>query len=555
MFLFTVLGCVAAPVPAAVPAAPTPGHRLTVVGVPVPEGAAQREVRVATEASLDGVAFPLRYQAIARTGDRIGGTVFGARVSRSGKEIPAACEGLDYTGLWAASTGLTMVTHFECQPGAIYFTSLDAAADGTLSATATRAVDTGPIGGGGLYCAGSPSPWDSHLAGQEYEANVRKLLPDGTVSDNFEGYNELAAWWDGDLSGAHPWMYGWMVEVPTEGPPARRWAMGRFSHEIAQVMPDEQTVYLTDDSPDATAFFLFRADRPGDLSAGTLYAARFTAAAEGYVVSWVSLGRATDAEVAAIVERRAAFTELFEVADPVDGVCPEGLGYVNVNWGPECLRVRPGMEAAASRLEARRVAALRGATTELVKNEGLAFAPEEQRLFLAVSKIANGATAAHPVWDKGGRDDIRLPANRCGEVWELKLGAGPADGPGGAFVATTARTLLAGVEEGKACAVDGIANPDNLAWIAGAGTLAIAEDTGNHANNALWFYDLDAARLTRVLTVPLGAEVSGLRWTPDVGGKSYLSVAIQRPFADDPTATDEQKRSTAGVLGPFPAWK
>jgi secreted PhoX family phosphatase len=552
MLLLVAIGCVRAPAPAP---ATTSGHLLTVTPVPVPEGAAQREVRVATEASLDGAPFVLGYQPIARTGDRIGAAVFGARTSRSGAAIAEVCEGLDYTGLWKASTGLAMVTHFECQPGAVYLTALDAAADGTLRATSTRAVDTGAIGGGGLYCAGSPSPWDTHLAGQEYEANVRKLLPDGTVSDNFEGYNELAAWWDGDLSGAHPWMYGWMVEVPPEGPPARRWAMGRFSHEIAEVMPDERTVYLTDDSPDASAFFLFQADLPRDLSAGTLYAARFTEGAEGYGVSWVSLGHATDAEVSAVVDRRAAFTDLFDVAEPVGTTCPDGLGYVNVNWGPECLRIRPGMAPAASRLESRRAAALAGATTELVKNEGLAFAPEERSLFLAVSRIANGATAAHPVWDKGGRDDVRLPANRCGSVWRMDLGEGAAVLPSGPYVVTAARALVTGVEEGKACATDAIANPDNLAWIPGTGTLAIAEDTGHHVNNALWFYDLHRSALVRVLTAPVGAEVSGLRWTPDVAGRSYLSLAIQRPFADEPTATDDQKHSIAGVLGPFPAWK
>ena len=50
MLLLVAIGCVRAPAPAPAPApATTSGHLLTVTPVPVPEGAAQREVRVATE--------------------------------------------------------------------------------------------------------------------------------------------------------------------------------------------------------------------------------------------------------------------------------------------------------------------------------------------------------------------------------------------------------------------------------------------------------------------------------------------------------------------------
>jgi hypothetical protein len=43
----------------------------------------------------------------------------------------------------------------------------------------------------------------------------------------------------------------------------------------AYVMPDRKTVYTTDDGANV-GFFQFRADRPGDLSSGSLWAAKMT---------------------------------------------------------------------------------------------------------------------------------------------------------------------------------------------------------------------------------------------------------------------------------------
>ena len=75
----------------------------------------------------------------------------------------------------------------------------------------------------------------------------------------------------------------------------RHLTMGRFSHENALVMPDNKTVYLTDDGYD-TVFFKFEADVAGDLSEGTLYAAMVTqdstynSASTGFDVEWLELG-------------------------------------------------------------------------------------------------------------------------------------------------------------------------------------------------------------------------------------------------------------------------
>ena len=68
-------------------------------------------------------------------------------------------------------------------------------------------------------------------------------------------------------------------------------------------MPDNKTVYLTDDGYD-TVFYKFVATTPGDLSSGTLFAAHVTqdgkdldAATTGFDVEWMELGSSSSSEV------------------------------------------------------------------------------------------------------------------------------------------------------------------------------------------------------------------------------------------------------------------
>jgi secreted PhoX family phosphatase len=534
------------------PAPPTANglRRLAIEPLPLPVGAEGDVTRASPGGTLGGVPFPLSFSAIARTGDVLGGVEFGRLVSRTGAPL-GLCEGLDATGLWRVGGGWTMLTHFECLPGALYRTRLRVSDDGTMTASATERLDGSGIDGGAYFCAGALTGWNTHLSAEEYEADARKHQPDGTVSDGFEGYNTLRSWWEDDFSHSHPWDYGWVVEIPEDGPPARRWSLGRFSHELALPMPDDQTVYLTDDSAQGGSLYLFQADVPRDLSAGTLYAARWSRRDDGaYDLAWLSLGHASDAEIESVARTQRAFDALYERSELSDGSCATPLQRADTSWGPECLRVRPGMETAASRLETRRAAALVGATTEIVKAEGMALAPELKTLFVALTRYEGPALAGEPA--NGARDDLALPANPCGGVWGLDLGTPAPGGPTGPWVASVARPWVEGQPEGSACRLDGIANPDNLAWLNGGGTLAIAEDTSRHPHAALWFFDVASRTLTRTMTAPPGAEITGLRWTPDVGGRGFLSVAIQHPWEGHPQVSEELRHSIAGVLGPFP---
>src|SRR3546814_6924868 len=82
--------------------------------------------------------------------------------------------------------------------------------------------------------------------------------------------------------------------------------MGRISHELVQVMPDERTALMGDDATNG-GLFMFVADKARDLSAGTLYVAKWhqkTAANGGSAdLSWIKLGHATSAEIRALADR------------------------------------------------------------------------------------------------------------------------------------------------------------------------------------------------------------------------------------------------------------
>lgn len=76
-----------------------------------------------------------------------------------------------------------------------------------------------------------------------------------------------------------PYKYGFVYEakVHYDGSTTnvKHYPMGRVAVELGYVMPDRRTVYITDDGTNV-GFFKFVADKMDDLSAGTLYAGKFT---------------------------------------------------------------------------------------------------------------------------------------------------------------------------------------------------------------------------------------------------------------------------------------
>ena len=326
-------------------------------------------------------------------------------------------------------------------------------------------------------------------------------------------------------------------------------------------------------------FYMFIADRAGNLSSGRLYAARMThnesVGPLYFDVSWVPLHSASvrDADVAGSLG--LSFSDLmdyapYNVSAAAGSACPAGYSPYNLEGVAfECLRIRPGMEGLASVLETRRVAAIRGATTEFTKWEGLTFSPERGVLMTSLTAIRYGMEDAQKqgrpsaAYDTAGPNHIRAAYNPCGCVFELALQGGRADATGAAigsgWVPTAMTDLLCGMPAQGAgaagplaagadsCDTELPANPDNVAWMGGLDTLLIAEDTDYHVNNVLWAYAYGRGELQRILSTPIGAESTSAYWVPDAlgNGWSYIVSSVQHPGAG------AGGRGYAGYLGPI----
>lgn len=563
--------------------------------VPVPQSPAEKAaITVSPSVTINGASYPIGYHTILRSGERSGDHVFGQLIDATGQPIVAAdgspliSNSNDFASLLNLPSGLFMVSHFEDRPGAMYLTELQQDADGLLTALRTRPIDFSSVKGGWVHCAGSVTPWQTHLGSEEYEPDARFMDPATGYIDDY--YAPMADYYGGDLLALNPYDYGWVTEVAVsnfdETSVVKHYAMGRVSVEMALVMPDQRTVYISDDGTNV-GLYLFHADKKADLSAGHLYALRWqqTGSEQGgqALAQWVPLGHASDSDIQPLLEQRITFGDLFDSADPDDsGQCP--AGFVSVNHGHddglhECLRLRPGMEQAASRLETRRYAAMQGATTELRKEEGLSHDPTSNRLFIAMSEVDQGMEdnmrygQADDRYDSGGPNHIRLPMNRCGAVYGMSLGLGILQGSwwsrysGKHIVAVLSGRMTqaldptssivydpAGPLAANRCDVEAIANPDNISFIPAANTLLVAEDSDYHENNMAWAYDLGAGHLTRIQTAPLGAEITSFDYYPNINGHGYLMSVIQHPFDDyEDAAPDAQARhAVTGYIGPFP---
>ena len=251
------------------------------------------------------------------------------------------------------------------------------------------------------------------------------------------------------------------------------------------------------------------------------------------------------------------FDDLFDYEapanDPDDGTCPT-LSSINSGHGSpyhECLAVKNGAdEALVSRLETRRYAALKGATTEFRKMEGASYDPTRRTLYMAMSDVGSGMKNGDAEKDLGGPNHIRLTANKCGAIYALRMSSRARDTDGNAinstYVARTMQGILAGEQvpgvefpEGSGkyvnqCSLDGIGNPDNISFLPGYNLLIIGEDAGNnvHQIDMIWAYDMRSKELTRIQSTPFGSETTSPYWYPNLNGWGYLMSVVQHPYGE-----------------------
>jgi len=371
----------------------------------------------------------------------------------------------------------------------------------------------------------------------------------------------------------------------------KHYATGRLARELIKVMPDGKTYYSGDDSK-STILFMGIADVANDLSATTLYASKFTQTSPvspantapgevGAVVgaelgagtlSWIRLGHATDAQVKAWVTAGTKSTDIFDIViEPVAGVLPTAVtGIVGTGIGgvvtaadmtaagykrvfnyyhrhtkgkAEWLRLRPNMAQAAAFLETRRYAVYLGATSEWTKMEGVAMNAADKKAYIAISYQYDSMT--------DGVGDIQMGLLTSGNTYELSLAANVADSTGAAISSAWVATSLAAIPElkgldnayaaapaahertadaqGNFCATSNVGNPDNLKFSESYRTLFVGEDSNCHVNNFVWAFNVDTRSLSRILSVPMGAEATGLMTVDNINGYAYIGANYQHP--------------------------
>ncbi len=416
---------------------------------------------------------------------------------------------------------------------------------GKLEVVDYETISFADVNGGWIHCGSTLSGWNTHIGSEEYEpdAKTREGLPRASNSDDYTDINSFSKYFFGNPATANPYHYGLVPEVKVNkngvASVVKHYAPGRFAREMQEMAPDHRTAIGGDDGAN-TGLFMFVADEAKDLSVGTIYAAKVTQTSAdnggSFDLQWIKLGHASNAEIEAMVDSGIKFSDMFDVSltDPMDASYKKVTTYMGTEW----LRVKPNMEKAAAFLETRRYAALMGATTEFSKMEYIAYNKKDKKFYIVISRAEKGMS------DTTG--DIQIAQNMGGLVLEMSTAKHQKDVAGDTIDSHYVGTKLVSMPElqggwmggakdaeGNACVQDKVCGPDNIRFDDATRTLFIGEDTGNRNNNYVWAFNIDTRKLSRILSVPMAAEATGLTVVPDYFGHAYIMSNFQHPGEGD----------------------
>jgi secreted PhoX family phosphatase len=257
--------------------------------VGVPEGEDIYDVKVAAG----------EYQVVARVGEPIPNDVYGHRfgqINRLDGSLKEMCnhpDGNMFLPITPSGDEAYLFTNFECRPGTVGKIYMKRNG-GKWDILDGENVSFASVKGTWNNCNASVTPWNTGLTSEEYEPVAAKSGWRKNVEDMTEYLGEQA----------NPYDYGYPVELipDPKGNDAitkvkKHYAMGRLSYEMSSVMGDGKTVYSGDDGSNVI-LVKFVADEAGDLSAGTLYAAKVIQKSdESFDLQWIELGRAANADI------------------------------------------------------------------------------------------------------------------------------------------------------------------------------------------------------------------------------------------------------------------
>ena len=205
---------------------------------------------------------------------------------------------------WITSDGTPaykLADWYSRMPMSMLLTSVKQDANGKLTATEQKPMDFSSVDGLWIPCFGSQTPWNTHLGSEEdydlyFNAGVSESAREAGIKALTEVYFE-------DTKVANPYHYGFITEVEVKEDASyhitKHYSMGKGTWEMSKVLSDGKTAYFGDDGSNV-GMFMYIADRANDLSAGTLYAAKWTqtspAGSDGGSanLTWIKLGHATD---------------------------------------------------------------------------------------------------------------------------------------------------------------------------------------------------------------------------------------------------------------------
>jgi uncharacterized protein len=345
-------------------------------------------------------------------------------------------------------------------------------------------------------CASGRTPWGTYLTCEE-------------TTDNYLDPTQ------------NPLGYGWVVEIDPYGElagvPVKRTALGRFDHENTDyLMAADGTVafYMGDDStpgciykfvPERKVDATHRAANRDLLDSGTLYAAKFNADGTG---QWIALTQGRNGLVAG-------------ASDPG-----------NTTQGPQAATTVNFLTQSDVLLNTKAAARVAGATL-MDRPEWISVAPDRSVYITLTNNSGRQVTdAANPRvanrhghivrWQEAGDapDATRF-------TWALVLQAGdPA-------LANATGNLVGDIAGDTFSSPDGIGvDPAGRVWVQtdmsvpGSSGISGVSNVATFGNNAMYWIDPATRESRRFLVGPVGCEITGLAWTPDL--RTFF-VNIQHP--------------------------
>ncbi|MCH4246935.1 MAG: DUF839 domain-containing protein [Acinetobacter populi] len=415
-------------------------------------------------------------------------------------------------------------------------------------------VDMSKVHGLWITCGASLSPWDTHLSSEEYEPDAFDQI--GTGLSTLKAYSKNLY---GDENTANVYNYGHLPEIVINadgtGTAKKHYCLGRISHELIQVMPDNRTAIMGDDYTNG-AFFMFVADKEKDLSAGTLYVAKYTSVlteTSTAGIQWIKLGYSDSKTIEDLVNVRGITKDnIFESYLDNDTNKPQDLtGFTQVVLAAKKLWIKlkeanngfskQEIELAAAFLETHRYAALKGGSMAFTKMEGTTVNATDRVGYSALANIQDSMIKDNAAWVSEYNVSFAKKVSAGGVLAHDLLKESDAklkDDQGyeinSQWTPYQSHMLLMGEDIaadslGNTANPNKIASPDNLKYSETLRTLFIGEDSGNHVNNFLWAYNIDSKELIRLLSTPAGAESTGLHAVDSINGWTYIMSNFQHP--------------------------